>query len=150
MHYALCTRRSHSQLATNMNLSQTIHDVWKTNRSLDRRIPPEFLTYNFSPYERLPRAVFTIKDQTVAARTNQGVAVEKATVLFTIFDASFKDAIDAVDQVQSAYDGKTFDLVEGNESVAFTLSAFSITHENNNWIANVIFDASVFTYKPLS
>ena len=95
-----------------MTLQQTIHDVWKTNRSLFNRIPPEFLTYNFSPYERLPRAVFTIKDQTVAARTNCGVAVEKATVQFTILDVSFPDAIGMVGQIQSSYDGKTFHIVE--------------------------------------
>ena len=150
MHYALGTRHSHSQLATNMNLSQKIHDVWKTNRSLFRRIPPEFLTYNFSPYERLPRAVFTIKDQTIAARTNHGVAVENATVQFTILEPSFLYAIGMVGQIQSSYDGKTFDLVENRKSVNFALNNYNITHENGCWKAIVNYDVSIVTYNPLS
>ena len=131
-----------------MTLSQTIHDVWKTNRLLYKRIPPEFLTYNFSPYERLPRAAFTIKDQTVAARTNHGITAEKATVQFTILDVSFADAIGMVGQMQSSYDGKTFDLVENKLSVALALNNFNITHENGCWKAVVNYDVSVFTYNP--
>ena len=133
-----------------MTLQQKIHDVWKTNRTLFNRIPPEFLTYNFSPYERLPRAVFTIKDQTVAARTNHGVAVKKATVQVTIFEASFPYAMGMVSQMQSSYDGKTFDLIEGRESAAFTLNNFNVTHENNYWKAIVNYDVNIFTYKHLS
>ena len=133
-----------------MTLQQKIHDVWKTNRSLFRRIPPEFLTYNFSPYERLPRAVFTIKDQTVAARTNHGVAAESATVQFTILEPSFLYAIGTVGQIQSSYDGKTFDLVEGRMSVAFTLNNFNVTRENGCWKAIANYDVSVFTYNPLT
>lgn len=133
-----------------MTLSQKIHDVWKTNRALFKRIPPEFLTYNFSPYERLPRAVFVIKDQTVAARTNRGVAVESATVQFIILDVSFPYAIGMVGQIQSSYDGKTFDLVENRKSVNFALNNYNITHENGCWKAIVNYDVSVFTYNPLT
>ncbi|MBR0238850.1 MAG: hypothetical protein IJQ39_12220 [Thermoguttaceae bacterium] len=133
-----------------MTLQQKIHDVWKTNRSLDRRIPSEFLTCNFSPYERLPRAVFTIKDQTVAARTNRGVAVESATVQFTILEPSFLYAIGMVSQIQSSYDGKTFDLVENRKSVNFALNNYNITHENGCWKAIVNYDVSIVTYNPLS
>ena len=133
-----------------MTLSQKIHDVWKTNRSLFKRIPPEFLTYNFSPYERLPRAVFTIKNQTVAARTNRGIAAEKATVQFTILEPSFLYAIGFVGQIQSSYDGKTFDLVENRQSAAFALNNFNVTHENGCWKAIVYFDVSIFTYNFLS
>lgn len=133
-----------------MNLQQKIHDVWKTNRLLYKRIPPEFLTYNFSPYERLPRAVFTIKGQTVAARTNHGIAAEKATVQFTILDVSFADAIGMVGQLQSSYDGKTFDLVENRKSVALALNSYNITHENDCWKAVLNYDVSVFTYNPLT
>ena len=133
-----------------MTLSQKIHDVWKTNRMLYTRIPPEFLTYNFSPYERLPRAVFTIKDQTVAARTNRGVAVERATVQFTILDVSYPDAIGMVGQMKSSYDGKTFDLLENRKSADFTLNNYNIIHENGCWKAIVNYDVSVFTYIPLT
>ncbi len=133
-----------------MTLSQKIHDVWKTNRALFKRIPPEFLTYNFSPYERLPRAVFVIKDQTVAARTNRGIAAEKAAVQFTILEPSFLNAIGFVGQIQNSYDGKTFDLVENRKSAAFALNNFNVTHENGCWKAIVYFDVSIFTYNFLS
>ena len=133
-----------------MTLQQKIHDVWKSNRWLNTRIPSEFLTYNFSPYERLPRAVFTIKDRTVAARTNRGVAVESATVQFTILEASFLNATGVVGQMQSSYDGKSFDLDKNRSSADFVLNSFNITHENDCWKAVVNYDVSVFTYNPLT
>ena len=94
--------------------------------------------------------MFTIKDQTVAARSNHGIAVESATVQFTILDVSFPYAIGMVGQMRSSYDGKTFDLVEGRESATFTLNNFNITHENGYWKAIVNYDVSIFTYNPLA
>ena len=94
--------------------------------------------------------MFTIKDQTVAARTNRGVAVESATVQFTILEDSFISAQNMVGQMQSSYDGKTFDLVENRRSVVFALNNYNITHENGCWKAVVNYNVSVFTYKPFT
>ena len=127
-----------------MTLQQKIHDVWKTNRLLCNSIPSEFLTYAYSPYERLPRAVFTIKDQTVAARTNQGVAVESATVQFVVFETSCAGALNDLKQIISHYDGKTFDLEEDNKYADFVLNHFNVAHDDNHWKADVSFDVKTF------
>ena len=131
-----------------MTLQQLIHNAWQTRRPLLKRIPPEFLTYSYSPFERLPRAVFTIKDQTVAARTNCGAAAEKAVVRFTILETSFTDALGTVNLMRDVYGNKAFDLVENRKSAVFALNNFTITHDNNQWIAVVNFDVTIFTYNP--
>lgn len=127
-----------------MTLSQKIHDVWKTNRSLCNRIPSDFLTYNFSPYERLPRAAFTIKNQSVVARTNQGIAAEKATVEFIVLETSCADALDDLKQIIELYDGKTFDLITDEKAVWFALVESNVTYDNNHWKADIVFDAKIF------
>ena len=127
-----------------MNLSQKIHDVWKTSSTLEKRIPTEFLTYNYSPYERLPRAVFTIKNQNVVARTNQGVAAEKAPVEFVVFETSCADALDDLNQIIELYDGAAFDLVTDKKTVSLTLVESNVTHDNNLWKADIVFDARIF------
>ncbi len=127
-----------------MNIQQKIHDVWKTNRWLFTRIPSEFLTYAYSPYERLPRAVFHVKDRTVAARTNQGVAVESATVQFVVFETTFADALGDLKHIISHYDGKTFDLEEDRKYANFVLNNFNVVHDNNHWKADVAFDVKTF------
>ena len=129
-----------------MNLQQKILDVWKSNRLLCNRIPPEFLTYNFNPYERIPRAAFTIKNQSVAARTNQGVAAEKATVEFIVLEASFANALGDLNQIIALFDGKTFDLVTDVQTVCFAVANSNVTYDNGHWKAVVTFDISVFRY----
>ncbi|MBR5161936.1 MAG: hypothetical protein IKW80_09940 [Thermoguttaceae bacterium] len=126
-----------------MTLQQTIHDVWKTNSTLEKRIPSEFLTYNYSPFERLPRAAFLVKDQAVVARTNQGVAAEKATVEFIVLETSCAGALDDLNQIIELYDGKTFDLVTDEKTVSFALVESNVTHDNNHWIADIVFDAKI-------
>lgn len=127
-----------------MNLQQTIIDVWKSNRLLCNRIPPEFLTYNYSPFERLPRAVFLIKDLTVVARTNQGIAAEKATVQFAVCETSCAYALYDLNQIIESCDGKTFDLVADAKSVSFALVGSNVTHDNNLWKADIVFDVKIF------
>ncbi|MBR5709487.1 MAG: hypothetical protein IKX40_01890 [Thermoguttaceae bacterium] len=129
-----------------MTLSQTIHDVWKSNRLLCNRIPVEFLTYNFNPYERIPRAAFTIKNQNVAARTNQGVAAEKAIVEFIILETSFAYALSDLNQIIESYDGKTFELVTNVQTVCFAVANSNVAYDNGHWKAVVNFDVSVFRY----
>ena len=127
-----------------MTLQQTIHDVWKSGSTLKKRIPPEFLTYNYSPFERLPRATFLVKNQNVVARTNQGTAAEKAAVEFIVFETSCANVLDDLNQIIELYDGKTFDLVTDKKIVAFALVESNVTHDNNHWIADIVFDAKIF------
>ena len=127
-----------------MTLQQKIHDVWKTGSTLKKRIPPEFLTYNYSPYERLPRALFLIKDQAIVARTNQGTAMETATVEFIVFETDCADALDDLIQIIELYDGKAFDLVTDEKTVSFALVKSNVTHDNNFWKADIVFDAKIF------
>ncbi len=129
-----------------MTLSQKIHDVWKSNRLLCNRIPPEFLTYNYNPFERVPRAEFTIKNQNVAARTNQGVAAEKAVVEFIVLETSFANALNDLNQIIESCDGKTFELVTDVQAVCFAVANSNVTYDNGLWKAVVNFDVSVFRF----
>ena len=126
-----------------MTLQQTIHDVWKTSSTLEKRIPPKFLTFNYSPYERLPRATFHVKDQAVVARTNQGTAVEKATVEFIVLETDCAGAKDDLNQIIELYNGKTFDLITDETAVLFVLVESNVTHDNNLWKADIVFDAKI-------
>lgn len=127
-----------------MTLQQKIHVVWKTSSKLEKRIPSEFLTYNYSPFERLPRAAFLVKDQTVVARTNQGTAAENATVEFIVLETACADALDDLNQIIELYDGKTFDLVTDEKAVFFALVKSNVTHDNGYWKADIVFDAKIF------
>lgn len=126
-----------------MTLSQKIHNVWKTNSWLITRIPPEFFTFAYSPYERLPRAVFQVKNQTVIARTNQGIAAKKATVEIIVFENSCANALSDRDQILSLYDGKVFELDARKENASFALVESNVTHDNGIWKADIAFDVKI-------
>lgn len=127
-----------------MTLSQKIHDVWKTNSLLNKAIPSSFFTYNYCPYERLPHAVFKIKDQTVVARTNCGVAEEKAIVEFTITQTSCSAAMEALGQVISYYDRNKFELVTNKQYAVLALIASNLDVQQNLWIVTVTFETRIF------
>lgn len=127
-----------------MTLQQIIHDVWKTNRWLDKIIPSAFFTYNYSPYERLPHAVFKIKDQTVVARTNSGIAEEKAIVEFTITLTSCGTALGAIGQVISYYDRRKLEIIANKKFAVLALIASNIDVQQNLWIAKMTFEARIF------
>lgn len=126
-----------------MNLVQKIRTVWESSRLLNSRIPVQYVVYDNNPYSRVPRAVISIADFGVAARTNQGVAVEQAKIAFTILETSYQTALTIVDNVISSYDGVEFTALQGREKAYLYYKTSEITMTESLWQAKLAFDAIV-------
>ena len=69
--------------------------------------------------------------------------MEKATVEFIVFETDCAGALDDLNQIRELYNGKTFDLITDEIVVSFTFVESNVTHDNNHWIVDIVFNANI-------
>ena len=126
-----------------MNLIPKIRTVWESSRLLNSRIPVTYVVYHHNPYAVVPRAVVDITNLSVGARTNQGIVVEQATVIFTILETTYQAALLIVDNVVAVFDSVQFTALRGREKGYLYYKTSEITMTESLWQVKIIFDAIV-------